>query len=440
MIDQTMSLYIPRVFGDDDEQIKREISEQMASQGVGVTSSVDVDHSPRGHKQAFVHFSEWLETEDNEALQTDIRHRHRSVVTAAWGPPPSISDGKTGYWILKENMSAQKHAPNPRPAVDQDTLMLQAKTIRDLREELAQAKGQLVMSAVNGGAQSASSQARAWAKERERKREAGEQESDLHELDASVRRMWRIPSRSQPGVFRTVKWMFDGSWECDCPATTECWHIKQCKLEVAGAIEAESTSASVREAWEKRVAQLERERAFTEGQRDEAQRELAGARAEIEDLQDEVASLKALARLAPPPPLKRHLPLAADAEDYDGMRAQWEREGLEGETGRVPALDRFRGSEFVGAGGGPRESADATAERMALQSEAFRAAMADGSAESPEWSEQGAPNEMLVDERGLTLSAADVAAMDSELEAWRRSRNANGGLGSGPSLAGRSAL
>ncbi len=159
MIDQTLSLYLPRVFGPNDEQIKREISEQMAAQGLGVTSRIDVDVRRDGAKQAFVHFSEWLETQSNEELQQKIRSD---------GPAPRMSNGKIGYWLLLENTSAEKDAPSPispdeaeckemmeseEKSFDEsgwgsvppelaalmrekdDTIMLQSKQIRDLREE-----------------------------------------------------------------------------------------------------------------------------------------------------------------------------------------------------------------------------------------------------------------------------------------------------------------
>jgi len=160
MIDQTLSLYLPRVFGPNDDEIKREISEQMAAQGLGVTSRIDVDVRRDGAKQAFVHFSEWLETQSNEELQQKIRSD---------GPAPRMSNGKIGYWLLLENTSAEKDAPAPISPDEadceammeaeektfddsgwgsvppelasmmrekDDTIMLQSKQIRDLQEQL----------------------------------------------------------------------------------------------------------------------------------------------------------------------------------------------------------------------------------------------------------------------------------------------------------------
>lgn len=467
MIDQTMSLYLPRVFGPDDEQIKREISEQMAEQGIGVTSRVDVDHHPKGHKQAFVHFSEWLETEENEQLQADVRS----------GEAPRISNGRIGYWILKLNTSADKGSPNPRPAVDQETVMLQAKTIRDLRRQLEETKGwasesaasladlsqkfkdlrtenaehkrELVRARQRLGrpVETKSAQARAWAKEREAKREAEEEQPSLYELDEGVRRIWRLPSRSQPGVFRTVKWMYDGSWECDCPATKECWHIKQCKLEVAGELEAgegDSTPQVRQLVTQRNFAEVQKEQCVkrcvqllgqlraAEVERDQARRERDEARSDLEDSQDRNAMLKALAQLPPQPPLKRSRPLVGGLEEYEAMRAQWEREGIEGCDGRVPALDRFRGSALVRRKNtGAVSPDDLTAERMAAQSQAFSEAVKDGSVESPDWSEQGLPRNLLVDERGGTLTASVASEVESELRAWRESKDCNGGLGPG---------
>ena len=384
MFNNTLSVYIPRVFGPDNEHIKDNIIAEMLAQGIGEVSSVQVTESSQGHKQAFVHFTQWFDTPENAELQRQIYS----------GEAPKVSNGAIGYWFLKENTSADRNSPDPKVLVSQESMILQSKTIRDLRARVKE------LEASKDASPSISALASGWAKEREVARANGEYTPDLYELDSDVRRMWRMQSRSQPGTMRTVKWMRDGSWQCDCPATKECWHIKQCKLEVAGEIEA-----------------------------DNAARKLSEAQAEIERLQDEVAGLKRIHELPPPPPLKRRQPPLSTHDEYEAIRELWEREGLEGEAGRVPALDQFRSVQF--AEGETQYPEDLTAERMASQTEAFRRAMVAGDLHPRKWAEQSIPREILVDERGGSMTASIASEVQSELGEWRKSKDCNGGLGCG---------
>lgn len=44
-----------------------------------------------------------------------------------------------------------------------------------------------------------------------------------------ARGVWLTPSRSQPGTARMTVLLEDGGWLCSCPATVQCWHIRQCR-------------------------------------------------------------------------------------------------------------------------------------------------------------------------------------------------------------------
>jgi len=35
-----------------------------------------------------------------------------------------------------------------------------------------------------------------------------------------------FPSRSHPGAWRTIRRSPEGRWRCNCPATTECYHLR----------------------------------------------------------------------------------------------------------------------------------------------------------------------------------------------------------------------
>jgi len=333
MIDQTMSLYIPRVWGGSNDEIKARISEQMAAQGLGNTSRVDVDRRPEGNRQAFVHFSEWLDTEGNAELQAQIRDR------AASREGPRMSCGGVGYWILKENTSPEREAPRPRAGTPEhedaawagarETILLQSKTIRDLKAQLAEKDEALRQRARKAAAameshermskrmdslvtthrqvlakyaelekeagalerslrekeKTASQEAAAWAKARA---EAGSDAKDLAALDETIERMWQLESRSSPGTMRTVILGRDGTWNCDCPARGSCWHIQKCKDQLAAEAAAGKEAQGGRDkkftmAWS-RVASLERERDFCAKARDEAQKEVAEREEELEVL------------------------------------------------------------------------------------------------------------------------------------------------------------
>jgi len=47
---------------------------------------------------------------------------------------------------------------------------------------------------------------------------------------------WKVPSKSEKGVFHQVVEREDGSWECDCPAIKECRHIKIIQNSIKGLV------------------------------------------------------------------------------------------------------------------------------------------------------------------------------------------------------------
>jgi hypothetical protein len=433
MIDQNLSLYIPLVFGPDDAAIARELEEQMGEQGLGIVSRVDVTGRAGGRKQAFVHFEEWFATAENQELHGQILASNTIGPDGQKIPPPRLLKPGMGYWLLLKNTSVSE--PEEGQMVEEllDTTFQQSKTIRDLRLEVEGLKSQRQVKAPDSPTQ------QAWGRARERAR----QRMDPPELDQTVQRRWIEQSRSEPGVERMVILRPDGSWECDCPSRTECWHIRKHKscgpapteagLELEeGEIEEEVVVEDPDETRRQKDAvwdhpalasmtstlalakKVQEEMAELRGLVGRVERERDEAFVALEAMQDELAAAKAAAALPPPPPLRRCVnnPVCPDAESYNMLSQEREREGLEGESGVVAELQTWRDPSFVGStidGLGLAHASDITHERMVAQTAAFdQAARANAGDVGPEWREE--PIEMLVDERATQISIAPVGA------------------------------
>lgn len=394
MINQELSIYIPRVWGKNDDEIRERIMEEMASQGIGSVSRVDIDLLVNNNRQAFVYFDEWLETEENVKLQKEIELANTPMENGEKHPAPRISTGAIGFWLLLKNPTKNSDKPVPREAYNElqehllscgERIMLQSKTIRDLKEALSDQQS------VTKRKMTASEEAMMWAKKR---RFEGGGES-LEELDETVEQMWSIPSKSEEGVFRTVTLYKNGTWNCDCPARKECWHMKDSKQKAA------VTEADI-------------------------------LRAELEKSQDEIAKLKAeKMTIPPPPPLKRHsnVGLLTHPQQYEHLRRTQEREGLEGDLGEVPALGQFRDTEYVQDAMNRLSCPlgtdnDITYLRMSEQTKAFDKAMKTEGSNKSIWKERGVRNgscttkKLLVDARGGEITTA-LSDDEWDEDGWR---------------------
>ena len=103
-IDQTLSLYIPRV---TRRMTAKFIAETIEKMRLGSVEKVDLVETADGRQMtAYVHFSKWEETSETIQLQQRIKdpnQQARIVYDAPW------------YWILLVNN-------NPEPATDDDAM------------------------------------------------------------------------------------------------------------------------------------------------------------------------------------------------------------------------------------------------------------------------------------------------------------------------------
>jgi hypothetical protein len=99
-IDQSLSLYIPRVTRRMTDLF---IAETIENMGLGCVGKVDLVETADGRQMtAYVHFADWSDTSENRQLQQrikDPKQQARLVYDAPW------------YWILLVNN-------NPEPATD----------------------------------------------------------------------------------------------------------------------------------------------------------------------------------------------------------------------------------------------------------------------------------------------------------------------------------
>jgi len=104
-INQSLSLYIPRVFLNITEKRITGVFEDLK---FGHVSRVDLvnkeNEEGQAYKSAYVHFSEWFDTATNCSFQDrvlDTAREARIVYDDPW------------YWIVLEN-KAKKHVPGDR--------------------------------------------------------------------------------------------------------------------------------------------------------------------------------------------------------------------------------------------------------------------------------------------------------------------------------------
>ncbi len=162
-LDKSMSVFIPRVFGQTRDAIEELIKLRFDQEGLGIVDRVDfVARDGGATLSAFVHFLQWNDTPGVVAMQRHMRacsDRKGDTSRATCGPPArmdahtTVEDiplGQPGtYWLLLENTSKVCRVP-PAPECEEDEqeadekvaiadlmgrLMLQSKRIRDLEQE-----------------------------------------------------------------------------------------------------------------------------------------------------------------------------------------------------------------------------------------------------------------------------------------------------------------
>ena len=163
-LDKSMSVFVPRVFGQTREAIEELIKLRFDQEGLGIVDRVDfVARDGGATLSAFVHFLQWNDTPAVVAMQRHMRacsDRKGDTTRGTCGPPArmdahtiveDIPLGQPGaYWLLLENTSKACRVP-PVPECEEDAeqerdeeiaisdlmerLILQSKRIRDLEQE-----------------------------------------------------------------------------------------------------------------------------------------------------------------------------------------------------------------------------------------------------------------------------------------------------------------
>ena len=125
MIDNTMSLYVAVVFSDTTEKLFQEVFEEL---GIGRVSHVDFVSVVPERRKAFVHFSEWFQTEKVVNFQEDLKDLGRVKVF--------YSD--KSFWSASKNFSVKKPSLERKERVELNnpTLLLD-----DEDDELKPVKG-----------------------------------------------------------------------------------------------------------------------------------------------------------------------------------------------------------------------------------------------------------------------------------------------------------
>ena len=99
VINQQLSLYIPRVFGTVTEEF---INIYFAEKNIGKVKKIDfikMEKDGKKFNSVYIHFEEWFENENVLAFQKEIYGPNKQIKLLYNNP---------WYWIVLENVSKKK--------------------------------------------------------------------------------------------------------------------------------------------------------------------------------------------------------------------------------------------------------------------------------------------------------------------------------------------
>lgn len=132
--DTAFTAYIPRVFGDNDAEIRTRIARAMDAQSIGSVAETTIGERRTGTRYAIVRFEYWHDNPPAQRLRTQMMKATRESA-----PAPRVSDGGGGYWLMLEHRKSPAGAGRDLPMRQFDGALTAAnRTIAALRKQLRQ--------------------------------------------------------------------------------------------------------------------------------------------------------------------------------------------------------------------------------------------------------------------------------------------------------------
>ena len=146
--DTAFTAYIPRVFGDNDAEIRTRIVRAMDAQSIGSVAETTIGERRTGTRYAVVRFGCWHDNPPAQRLRTQMMK-----ATREGAPAPRISDGGDGYWLMLEHRERLAGMGRDLPTREfEGGLTAANRTIATLRGQLRQRDATIAF--LRGGVQS----------------------------------------------------------------------------------------------------------------------------------------------------------------------------------------------------------------------------------------------------------------------------------------------